>query len=81
MFEIEGLRQDVDRAPVSSSNVRSIGYDSTMSVLEVEFHGGRIYRYRGVPERHYVALTSGRGSVGSYVNTHIKGRYPFIRVR
>lgn len=81
MLQIEGVRKVVDRTPVISSNVRGIGYDPPTSILEVEFHGGRIYRYRGVPERDYIALTSGRGSVGTYLNTHIKGRYPYVRVR
>lgn len=81
MLQIEGMRWVVDRTPVISSNVRSIGYDPPTSILEVEVHGGSIYRYRGVPEREYIALTSGRVSVGTYLNTHIKSRYPYARVR
>ena len=33
------------RQPVSSSNIRSIGYDSMSSTLEIEFHSGGVYQY------------------------------------
>lgn len=32
----------MDRRPVRSSNVASVGYDESSSTLEVEFHGGRV---------------------------------------
>lgn len=66
---------------VASTNVRSVGYDPATRILEVDFRRGTIYRYRGVPEIHYRALISGRGSVGGYLNTHVKRRYPYVRVR
>lgn len=68
------------RTPVVSSNVVSVGYEPATSTLEVEFHGGRVYRYLGVPERHYRALISGAGSVGGYLNRNVKNRYPYVRV-
>jgi hypothetical protein len=68
------------RYPVSSSDVASVGYDASTSTLEVEFHSGGIYRYLGVPEQDFVALTSGSGSVGRYLNAQIKGRYRYQRV-
>lgn len=39
-----------------------------------------IYRYFGVPSRHFVALTGGHVSVGQYLNTEIKPRYRYERV-
>lgn len=36
------------RQPVSSSNIRSIGYDSKSNTLEIEFHSGGVYQYFGV---------------------------------
>lgn len=68
------------RTPVISSNLRSVGYDSIAMVLEVEFHGGRVYRYRGVPEHRYVSLMAA-SSRGSYFAAYIKNVYPHRRIR
>jgi len=40
----------MERIPVSSTNVASIGYDSNSMTLEVEFLNGSIYEYYNVPE-------------------------------
>jgi len=37
----------VQRQPVESSNIRSIGYEN--GKLEVEFHSGKVYQYDNVP--------------------------------
>ena len=37
------------RVPVESSAVVSIGHDEATNTLEVEFAGGGVYRYFGVP--------------------------------
>jgi KTSC domain len=70
----------MNRQRVSSSDVASVGYDPLSSTLEVEFHSGGIYRYFNVPERHYLNLTSGAGSVGRYLNAEIKNVYRYQRV-
>lgn len=67
------------RTPVSSSNIRSIGYDPATQTLEVEFLNGGIYHYHGVPPAEYQALMAA-ASHGTYLNAHIKGRYPYTRV-
>lgn len=67
------------RVPVVSSNLRSVGYDPATRVLEVEFHGGGIYQYFGVPEHVYRGLTSA-GSKGGYLADHVKGVYGYRRV-
>ncbi len=46
----------MDRKPVRSSNIRSVGYEVETQVLELEFHSGGIYRYPGVPEVIYRGL-------------------------
>jgi hypothetical protein len=43
-------------ARAKSSNVKSVGYDATSKVLEVEFHTGAVYRYSGVPAKVHRAL-------------------------
>mgnify|MGYP001168718206 CR=1 FL=1 len=70
----------MERQRVSSSNVRSIGYDDASSTLEVEFNSGGIYQYSGVSESVYAALMRA-SSKGSYLNDHIKDRHPCRKVR
>jgi len=70
----------MNRTPVCSSNIRSVGYDSASRTLEVEFHSGGIYQYSGVPEAIYQDFMRA-ASKGSYFHDHIKGRYPDRQVR
>lgn len=65
----------MDRIPVSSSNVVSVGYDENRSMLEVEFKSGSVYQYLGVPSQHFHALIGGSVSAGGYLNTEIKPYY------
>ncbi len=68
------------RQPVNSSNLQSVGYDSTSSTLEVEFKSGSIYQYAGVPDSVYQGLM-GASSHGSYFAQHIRDRYPYTKIR
>ena len=70
----------MDRIPVASSNISSVGYDPTSSILEVEFNSGSIYQYLNVPQSEYEGLMNA-GSKGRYLNRNIKGRYEDIKVR
>lgn len=71
----------MNRTPVSSSNIASIGYDSRTQTLEVEFHNGSVYQYHGVPSSIYQGLM-GAPSHGSYLDAYIKkGGYAYTRVR
>ncbi len=67
------------RQPVSSSNLRSVGYDPATMTLEIEFHSGAIYQYSGVPESVYEGLMSS-ASKGSYFHAYIRGRYQDRRI-
>lgn len=68
------------RQPVVSSNIRSVGYDSIMQILEIEFHSGGIYQYRGVPESLHIGLMNA-SSHGKYFHVYIKDRYHYSRIR
>ena len=68
----------MERQAVQSSNVASVGYDAESKVLEVEFKGGGVYRYQGVPAETWVGLV-GAPSVGKYLGAHIKGVFLFER--
>jgi hypothetical protein len=57
----------MQRTPVSSQAITSVGYDAATLELEIEFRGGRVYRYRGVPsDVHQFLLRT--PEKGSYVN-------------
>lgn len=68
------------RTPVTSSSVRSIGYDADENVLEIEFQSGGIYRYADVAHSTYEEFLSAR-SQGSYFHENVRGQYDYHRVR
>lgn len=61
----------MERIPIQSSNLASVGYDETTSVLEVEFINGNIYQYFDVPIHIYKGLMNAT-SKGRYLNENIK---------
>jgi hypothetical protein len=67
------------RTPVSSSNLRSVGYDPRTQTLEIEFNSGDIYQYFNVPAIIYQGLMSA-GSHGKYFNQNIKKTYHYLRI-
>ena len=64
----------MNRTPVSSSNLRSVGYDSATQVLEIEFKSGDIYQWFAVPNAVYDELMHSP-SIGGYYSKHIRGNY------
>ena len=69
----------MQRTPVESTNVASIGYDHTTQTLEVEFQRGWVYQYFDVPEPVYDALMAAP-SKGEFLNASIKGSYRYARM-
>jgi hypothetical protein len=69
----------MERTPVDSSNISSIGYDEESTTLEIEFHNGAVYQYFDVPFAVYDDLM-GADSHGKYLAQNIKGKYRFVRV-
>ena len=65
--------------PVSGTT-EMINYDPKSRVLEVQFTGGRVYRYFQVPLsvwREYKDIVASGGSSGTYVNVHIKPKFRY----
>ena len=62
----------MNRIPVASHNIYSVGYDSNSKVLEIEFNTHSVYRYYEVPEDVYDELMAAE-SKGSYFFKKIKG--------
>ena len=69
----------MERKPVTSSNVASIGYDPSSETLEVEFVNGSIYQYYNVPQSIYDSFRAA-SSAGKFLAYQIKNAFPFSRV-
>jgi hypothetical protein len=69
----------MNRDPVSSSNIRSVGYDADSQTLEIEFSSGAIYQYYNVGSDLFEQLMIA-ASKGQFLNTYIRNAYPFSRV-
>lgn len=69
----------MDRTAVSSSNIKSVGFDPSNNIVEIEFSDGSIYQYFDVPEATYQSLV-GAPSVGKYFHQEIRGTYRFARL-
>ena len=75
------LRKDInmERTPVESSTVASIGYDSDTSTLEVEFQNGSIYQYFDVLEHVFDGFVQAP-SKGQYLHQEIRDAYRYARM-
>lgn len=62
----------MNRTPVKSSNIKSVGHDPATKTLEVEFNSGGVWRYADVPAEKHQALI-GADSIGKHFGQHIKG--------
>ena len=69
----------MERVAVTSSSLKSFGYDSDHKLLEVEFRSHQVYVYRDVPDWVVERLMAAR-SKGRYFDAHIRDRYPCQRV-
>jgi hypothetical protein len=69
----------MDREPVASTNIASVGYDEAGETLEVEFSNGTIYQYYNVGAALYEQFRQST-SKGQFLNAYIKNAYPYSRV-
>lgn len=65
--------------PVTSSQLKSIGYDAETKTLYVEFLKGIVYRYNEVPEETYDAFVVAESS-GKFFGEFIKGVFEYERI-
>jgi hypothetical protein len=66
------------RTAVDSTTMRSVGYDSTQQILEIEFTSGAVYRYLDVPATVFEGLKHAE-SKGRYFNQEIRDDYTALR--
>lgn len=60
----------MERTPVKSSNVASVGYDPVNKTLEIEFKSGGVYQYPGIESQTHADLM-GAESIGKFVQLNI----------
>jgi KTSC domain len=64
----------MQRVPVESSSIASVGYAPQERVLELEFRqSGEVYQYFDVPAEEYAAFLAA-DSKGTYLNQQFKPR-------
>jgi hypothetical protein len=68
------------RTQVNSSNIQSIGYDTTSAILEVEFTSGDIYQYFDVPAYLYQQFLNS-SSHGQFLNDNIRYNYRYQKTK
>lgn len=64
----------MDRVPVKSSSLRSVGYDDKNQELEVEFASGALYTYSGVSQQAHDDLMVAE-SAGRHFAKHIRSNF------
>ncbi|MGA2220565.1 MAG: KTSC domain-containing protein [Verrucomicrobiia bacterium] len=69
----------MERIPVQSSNIASVGYDADGQTLEVEFLHGGVYQYFGVPQAAFDDFMNAP-SKGSYFQQNIRNAYSCSKV-
>lgn len=75
----------MQRNPVTSSQLASVGYDAASKTLEIEFKSfkpgfsGSVYQYADVPPEAHAALIASE-SIGRAFKSQIKGVYEYKRV-
>ncbi len=65
----------MERRPIESSSLATVGHDPGRRVLEVEFRNGGVYEYLDVPAEKHEALRAAE-SAGAYLNREIKPHHP-----
>lgn len=73
----------MERTPVTSSQIKSIGHDGENNLLEVEFNPrpgsdqpGSVYQYQNFTADKHGSLMKAE-SKGSHFGKHVKGVHPF----
>jgi hypothetical protein len=69
----------IERQPVASSDIASIGYDAATETLEVEFKATGLYRYFSVPTAVGEEFQR-TPSPGKFFLQHIKGKYAWEKL-
>jgi hypothetical protein len=64
----------LERLPVKSRILRSVGYDASTKILEIEFQNSLIYQFLDVPPKVYADLMQS-GEIGKYFTDKVRTRF------
>lgn len=70
---------DIEMVPVSSSNLESVGYDSSTQTMKIRFLNGSEYVFLNIPPLEFESLIQA-SSIGSYFNRNIRNSYPYEKI-
>lgn len=72
----------MERQPITSSNIKSVGYDQDSATLEVEFSNGGIYQFKEMPCEAALEFIHEpvHGSHGKHMASKIKGKYESVKI-
>jgi KTSC domain len=73
-WENINIETNMERTRVKSNTIRSVGYNESTKILEIEFQQGGIYQYFGVSKKIHDCLIRAM-SHGEYYERFIKNRY------
>lgn len=65
--------------PVTSSNLRAVGYDANTQLLTISFIKSGIYEFYSVPASIHSDLMNAY-SKGTYFDRNIKGRFQYKKI-
>lgn len=66
----------MNRRPVDSNIIKSVGYDSNNMILEIEFKTDKVYQYYSVPVHVYTELMQST-SIGTYFSRNVKNSFTY----
>jgi len=64
----------MERTPVTSSFLTSVGYDAALKELHIEFANGAVHVYQKVPPEVHAAMLEAE-SVGKFFAAWVKGQF------
>ena len=69
-----GADPAIQRVPVDSGKLNSIGYDPNSRILEIQYDNGDVYQYYQVPQAAYSSMMHAEFAFG-YFNYNIKYKF------
>lgn len=67
------------RTYVMSTDIKSIGYEESDRILEIEFLDSSVFQYQNVPKIAHLALMTAQAK-GLHFLTNIKDVYPCVKI-
>jgi hypothetical protein len=64
----------MERQPVKSRILRSVGYEENSKIMEIEFQNGQVYQYSGVPPKVFADLMHS-AEIGKYYSEKVRPRF------